>query len=41
MGFGDYIMLTAFAKNACQDNKKVSFYYLTSKIKKIKKKKLR
>jgi ADP-heptose:LPS heptosyltransferase len=38
MGFGDYIMLTAFAKNACQDNKKVSFYYLTSKIKKIKKK---
>lgn len=38
MGFGDYIMLTAFAKNAYQQNKKVSFYYLTSKISKVKKK---
>ena len=38
MGFGDYIMLTAFAKNAYMSNKKVSFYYLTSKTSKVKKK---
>ena len=38
MGFGDYIMLTAVADNACKNKKKISFYYLTSKKKKVQKK---
>ncbi len=38
MGFGDYLMLTALADNACKNNKKISFYYLTSKKSKVQKK---
>jgi ADP-heptose:LPS heptosyltransferase len=38
MGFGDYIMLTALAENAGKNNKKISFYYLTSRKKKVQKK---
>ncbi|MFA6717251.1 MAG: glycosyltransferase family 9 protein, partial [Victivallaceae bacterium] len=38
MGFGDYIMLTALADNARKNNRKISFYYLTSRKNKVQKK---
>jgi ADP-heptose:LPS heptosyltransferase len=40
MGYGDYIMLTALAANARKNNKRISFYYLTSRKKKVQKKNL-
>ncbi|MDD5727979.1 MAG: glycosyltransferase family 9 protein [Victivallales bacterium] len=38
MGYGDYLMLTALADNARRNNRKISFYYLTSRKSRVRKK---